>query len=296
MVDHAIVATDFRVGQVLSRSFSTLFRNIVPFGVLALAISSPTYVYVILTGPPEIPTSIDPTTYLSEFGIRNLAVTVVDLLLGYLITAALVYGTIQDLKNEPAGLGECFAKGLVLVFPVIGVALVTLLLLLVVFVVTVVPGSLILGVIGAAIGSIAIGLLSIPLFLILLAPSIYVWIMLWVTIPVAVIERRGLGSLGRSMLLTKGYRWRIFFILLLILVIAIGIGLLMGAVAGISSVMAPTGGADISSTYFTAGVAFNWIMSAFISALSAVLVAVTYHDLRVAKEGVDTRQIAAVFD
>jgi hypothetical protein len=29
---------------------------------------------------------------------------------------------------------------------------------------------------------------------------------------------------------------------------------------------------------------------------NAVLTAVTYHDLRVAKEGIDTDQIAAVFD
>jgi hypothetical protein len=40
----------------------------------------------------------------------------------------------------------------------------------------------------------------------------------------------------------------------------------------------------------------NLIWSAFVGAFSAILGVVIYHDLRVAKEGVDTDQIAAVFD
>ena len=39
-----------------------------------------------------------------------------------------------------------------------------------------------------------------------------------------------------------------------------------------------------------------WILTALSTALYAVVSAVGYHDLRVAKEGVDAEQIAAVFD
>ena len=39
-----------------------------------------------------------------------------------------------------------------------------------------------------------------------------------------------------------------------------------------------------------------WLWGALFGAFNAIMVVVTYHDLRVAKEGVDTDQIAAVFD
>jgi hypothetical protein len=38
-----------------------------------------------------------------------------------------------------------------------------------------------------------------------------------------------------------------------------------------------------------------WIWSAIFTAFSAIVTTIIYHDLRVAKEGVDTEQIAAVF-
>ena len=44
------------------------------------------------------------------------------------------------------------------------------------------------------------------------------------------------------------------------------------------------------------GQVVNLIWSAAWSAFYAIVIVVTYHDLRVAKEGVDTEQIAAVFE
>jgi hypothetical protein len=38
-----------------------------------------------------------------------------------------------------------------------------------------------------------------------------------------------------------------------------------------------------------------WIWSAIVIAFGAIMTTIIYHDLRVAKEGVDTEQIAAVF-
>ncbi len=40
----------------------------------------------------------------------------------------------------------------------------------------------------------------------------------------------------------------------------------------------------------------NLIWSAIWTAFYAIVIVVTYHDLRVAKEGIDTEQIAAVFE
>jgi hypothetical protein len=46
----------------------------------------------------------------------------------------------------------------------------------------------------------------------------------------------------------------------------------------------------------TLGKVVNLIWSAVWTAFYAIVIVVAYHDLRVAKEGVDTEQIAAVFE
>jgi hypothetical protein len=293
MVDYAEVVTGFRVGRVLSRSFSTAFRNISSFGLLALVISSPTYVYTILKGPGELILPDNPMAFWSNLGAEPFVVFVVNFLLGYLVMAALTYGTIQDLRNDRASLGECFSRGLALMFPAVGVAIVVILVMVLVVLFTVVPGAIVIGLLAAATGSTVLSVILTPALFI---PVVYVWITLWVIIPVAVIERRGLGSLARSAALTKGYRWRIFVLLLLLAVVGIGVGLLMAALGGAAATMETAGSGGASSTVFTGQIAIQWIISALISVLSAVIAAVSYHDLRVAKEGADTSQIAAVFD
>ena len=45
-----------------------------------------------------------------------------------------------------------------------------------------------------------------------------------------------------------------------------------------------------------APIAIEWALSALYSALLAVVSAVSYLELRAAKEGADSREIAAVFD
>lgn len=255
MVEVSAGGMEFRAGSVIARSFSTFFRNILPFGLLALVVTSPTYVYTILTLPSDL------AGFETEFSFGSGVTTVVELLLTYLVTAALVYGTIQDLRNNRVSVGDCFSQGLARMFPALGVAILS-------------------------------GILTMLAFVALIIPGFMVMAMLWVTIPVVVIERRGIGSLGRSMELTKGYRWRIFLILLVLFVILIAMSLLIGVVtAGMMF-----GGSGEMNTMFTGVLAMQWILSAFISAFMAVLSAVSYHDLRVAREGVDTDRIASVFD
>jgi hypothetical protein len=259
MVDYAAAATEFRAGRVMSRSFSILFRNILPFGLLALVLTSPTYVYTILTGYG------DPMADDLEYSAGTVVLGMVEFLLAYLVTAALVYGTIRDLRNDRASVGECFSKGLSLMFPVIGVVIVS-------------------------------GLVTGLATLALIIPGIIVAIMLWVAIPVAVIEQRGLNSLPRSAELTKGYRWRIFFLGLLLLVVFIGVVFLMGGLMAAIILAGTDSSGEFSTASLTGLIAIEWVFSAFVSALIAVVYAVSYHDLRVAKEGADSQQIASVFD
>lgn len=120
-------------------------------------------------------------------------------------------------------------------------------------------------------------------FLVLIVPAIILLCMWWVAVPACIVENLGpIQSLSRSAELTKGYRWKIFGLFVLVTVIN-GIGskivdLLFGLAGDVASGIG-------SLLWFVAWTAFS----------NCVLI-MTYHDLRVAKEGIDTKQIAAIFD
>jgi hypothetical protein len=120
--------------------------------------------------------------------------------------------------------------------------------------------------------------------LLLLVPGLMFWTMFLIAIPVCVVERLGpIASLRRSAGLTKGNRLRLFG---LFLVLLIGLTVLRYLVnlAGLS-----IGGP------FAAGI-LDVVFDALSTAFELVAIAVVYHDLRVAKEGIDIEQLAALFD
>ena len=119
--------------------------------------------------------------------------------------------------------------------------------------------------------------------MLLLVPGFILLVMWAVVVPVCVVE--GLGptrSMGRSRDLTKGYRWPIFGLLLILLIVSF-VGNKVVAL-----ILAPTGvaGAAIGTIVWSALWAVYW----------DCLLIMMYHDLRVAKEGASTDQIASVFD
>jgi hypothetical protein len=118
----------------------------------------------------------------------------------------------------------------------------------------------------------------------LIIPGLILLTMWFVSTPVCVVERLGpFRSMARSSQLTKGHRWKI---LGLFIVLAIGGAIASGVIEAALGVM---GGAALT---LIGGLLWNGIWGAFY----AIAAVVTYHDLRVAKEGTDIEQIAAVFD
>ncbi len=108
--------------------------------------------------------------------------------------------------------------------------------------------------------ALSVGVLILLASILFIIPGLILYTMWFVATPTCVVERLGpFRSMRRSRALTKGHRWKIFGLLLVAQIL-------------------------------------NLIWSAIWSAFFAILVVVTYHDLRVAKEGLDTEQIAAVFD
>jgi hypothetical protein len=182
-----------------------------------------------------------------------------------LVVAAIVYGTVQDLRGQRVGIGELLTTTTNLVGPVLGTVVI------------------LIGV-GIVADIIAYVLHFIPVLgqIASLVMFAFLYIALWVAIPVAVIERPGpIASLQRSFDLTSGNRWKILGIFLLVMAIVIGIVIVMMILMFVSTALTV-----ILLLLFYAGL--------FI--FSAVLVATGYYRLRVAKEGADIGDIARVFD
>lgn len=120
--------------------------------------------------------------------------------------------------------------------------------------------------------------------LLLLVPGLVLWTMFMVAVPVCVVERLGpIGSLRRSAALTKGNRLRLFGLFLLLLVGLTALRYLVDLV-GVS-----IGGRLVAGIF---DVGFDALSTAF----ELVAIAVVYHDLRVAKEGIDIERLASLFD
>jgi hypothetical protein len=132
-------------------------------------------------------------------------------------------------------------------------------------------------VVGVAISTTLLGFLGLIAFVV---PGLMCFTMWFVATPACVVEGRGVfSSLARSARLTRGHGWKIFgMMLLLYFCNAIVDSPIDQALSGIPA--------------FAGHVIWNGIWNAFY----AILAVVTYHDLRVAKEGVDIEQIAAVFE
>jgi hypothetical protein len=119
--------------------------------------------------------------------------------------------------------------------------------------------------------------------MLLVVPGLILLVMWAVVVPACLVEGLGpIQSMSRSAALTKGHRWQIFGIMILLGIVEWIGSLLLGLVLGSAGPVV----AAIVNLVWTAAWAVYW----------NCLLIMIYHDLRVAKEGVGTDQIAAVFD
>jgi hypothetical protein len=131
--------------------------------------------------------------------------------------------------------------------------------------------------------AIASGVLTSLGFILFIVPGFMVMCMYFVVAPVCVAEKAGVrASLSRSRFLTKGHRWQIFGAYILIAI--------LGAISSRIAAGATSAVGGIGATIVGFGV------QAIFGAFSAVLAAVLYYQLRVAKEGIDLAKIASVFE
>lgn len=112
----------------------------------------------------------------------------------------------------------------------------------------------------AAIG-IGIGLI------LLIIPGLFLLTIWAVVVPVTVVEKPGIfAAFGRSQRLVSGNGWQVFGLGLIVLVLSLGIGILVGAIAGSSS--------DVVRAIV------QWIVNIIIAPIGALIIAVLYYALR----------------
>ncbi len=237
---------NFGVGAVMGTSFRVFARNFIPFVLIAGVLNAPIIVWTMSVFN-------DNFTGLSSsytWGTRFL-----EMVINAFITATITYGVVKELQGQRASIGACIANGFKRMLPALGVALIT----------------------GLAVGGA---------FILLIIPGIIVYCMLYVSVPVSVVEQPGvLASLRRSRELTAGHKGQVFGILLLIFIMTFGITMLLGNVIKLDTM-------SHIRTYLYAVLGVQIVFGAF----GAVVAAVTYTSLRGDKEGTSANDLASVFE
>jgi len=236
-------AGEFRVGQILNRTFAVMSRNLLPFCVVTAIAYLPNLLLLEGQTAREVPERV---------AVMVVSGAVLSLVLGALSQAIVLFGAFEDMRGRPVDMVASLKVALGRFFPVIGVALL-------------------------------VGILTALAAILLIFPAFMVMTMLFVAMPVCIVERLGpIRSLGRSSALTKGYRWKVFGLWLVVMLFT-GIG--SGMLGGLGYATGPI-----------VGNLLKLVWGALAGAFNAIMVVVAYHDLRVVKEGVDTDRIASVFD
>ena len=256
------------VGGVIGKTFSIWMGNLLPFTALALLIYSPVLIigYVFLEGMPN----------QEEVQRFDIIMTLAErVFFASLLAGTVVYGVVMQLRGNRGSLGSCLSIGLSRLFHVFAVSFLQGVLSFIWFV----PGFIM--VLGDGLG---LGVLFLVLAII---PMIIVILTCYVSVPAIVVERIGvIEALFRSAALTKGSRMTIFGIVFIFVLLVGLMTLPVVLVIGFAMMELSPSMAYLLQTLITV----------LLAPLTAIIPAVIYHDLRIGKEGVDVKDLAAVFD
>lgn len=265
-------------GTLFGRTLSTFGRNFGAFFVMALIMYLPLYVYAFFalgagaSGAVKVAEGRDVAeglaallgdmtaglSFARDMQIFLLVQTVGGALLSMVLSGALTYGVVQDLAGKRPSMGECLSMGLRRLAPVLGTAF--------------------LGGLAVAGGFIA-----------LIIPGLILYCMFAVSVPVAVIENLGpVEALKRSAALTLNYKGTIFGVIFVVGVIQ--------SIASYAFQSALLGGGVPSFSTLRIFLFVSIALAMVGGILNATLASVAYNDLRQVKEGVQTAELAAVFD
>lgn len=247
------------IGQIVGESFSLFFGRFGVFFILAFVptlISTAISVGVLGAGAMGGGNPEDMMAAMTSIpGI--LAIFVIPIVI-YGITTALMVCAAYDAKlGRPARMGQYFTIALSRAVPVVIVSVIVAL------------------IVGAG-------------FALLVIPGIYLMALFSVAVTVAVLESMGVGALGRSIGLTKEYRWPIAGTLILLYLVAIVLTYIVQLL--VLPMVLGLGGA---------GLVIGLIVQAAVGAVSTAIISIgfvlIYARLRDVKEGVSVDSLVEVF-
>ena len=259
-IEDNVAGARFDAGRVISDSFSIYFKNFVPFTLIALIVLSPTILYTILflREPPPL---LGPGGSIESWHLLAFAGSFLVLALQPIATGAIIYGVFEQLRTpEGASVGACLGVGVRKLVPILGVGILSALIIM---------GG----------------------FILLVIPGIIFFIALYPAVPAAVVDQKSpMEAIRYSFALTKGHRGQIFGI---VLVVAILGGIIPLALE--RAVLARPG-MPMSPGNYHIYLVVKTVVNILSAALSAVASALTFYQLRIADEGIDAEELAAVFD
>ena len=242
--------------DLVATSARVLGSSFVPFALITLLVMAPGYVATISLGEwaSGEAGAVDPTTlFWASLGTGALRTV-----LTFVAQATMVHGTVERLAGRPASLRGSLAAALGRTGPLLALAMIQSLAIWLALLACVVPGAVLLCV-------------------------------LFVSIPAAVVERRGpLEAMQRSADLTRGHRLTIFAVALPVLVIAVA------ARYGLSAALPLL--APLELPLRIADLVVQGVIAALFTMFQAVLAAVFYARARRIHDGLDADAIAKVFE
>lgn len=245
------------VGSIISEAFSIFFSKFFKvlllgaFGaILGVLINSLFLGFdaAVGLGDPEL---TDPTGVI----VGSVLSIVINTMIYGLVTALLIQLAYDAKLGRTNSLGTYFSAALPAVIPIAVLSIVVFVLMM--------------------IGAFA-----------LLIGMLWVYAVFYVMAPVAVIERGGFGSLGRSAALTKEYRWPIVGLFIVVMILTMVVQVVATFLVGM---LMAAGGTAVATIGFA-------LVSGITYALGGIAIALVYARLREIKEGVNVDHIAAVFD
>jgi hypothetical protein len=189
------------------------------------------------------------------------------LLLGSLVLApGVIHGAFTDLSGRKPTIAECVRSGLRHAIPVFFIMM-------------------------------CVGVAAAFAALLLIFPAIMLGVAWSVATPARVVERTGVfASIGRSGELTRGSRWRIFWLFFLWFIVGGAIQQTFLGLVGMG-----TTGTMVSTTGRLGALASGYGVVALVITVASTLVtytglAVIYYELRRLKEGIGPDALASIFD
>lgn len=250
------------IGRVISRMFSAIGANLLPFLILATLLAGIPAVLVNLGTGYLARLILESSQYTPLLPLLPLAIGLVAAIPAYILMGAVTHGSLVFYNGGQASLGESLATGLRSSIPLIGVGVVA---------------------------SFATGFA----FLLLVIPGLLLLTRWAVAAPAVVAERKGVfGSLERSKDLTEGNRWRIFALILIYGLVS----MLIGAIVALPEVALGAASAGPLAEMSPLGMAITFVATILNSVIASAGAASLYFELRTIKEGASSAELAAIFD